>query len=933
MNFTKTTVFFFIVALISSTSLFAQSVKTAVKRKENITLFSLTNNKIQQRVLIKNGVLAGDELLGNTQWLNAHHNKEIHNVSTDADFSINMMWTDWTAPNRQVHANTEISFDKKNFRYQTYNVKNIPDGKQVALFFSSRNPKNTLQLKITYQLLEGKFYARRRIAVRDTIRGSNWLKFYLSRTGKVSSKLATHYDITKKGAFGQPAAVDFSNGGVFFGIEYPAATTTISREDKQSANLKCREIVGTVVKDEWVSSKWVVEGLVPNHYIKNWFYENYIPDIRYTNNEPYALYNSWYDLRSPAFKDVAKNHIMNEKNIMTIIHDFKKNMIEPYDIHLDAFVLDDGWDIHKSDWKLDPETFPNGLKSISNALDKLGTTLGIWYGPTGGYSFRNDRINWMKAHGYEVVKGQRNRPMLCIGGKKYSALFEKRTTDMVKNGGVGYFKWDGLQFSCSNPTHGHPIGEYSRRALLDSLIAECKAVRRMNPDVYLNITSGTWLSPWWMMYANQIWMQGGDYGFADVPSYSQRDASMTYKDLVLYNDFHNLNQWFPLSNLMTHGIIKGRLNEIGGKDDPLNKFTDDAMFYFGRGVTMYELYISPDLLDAGEWNALSKSLKWAEDRFSVINNNTFMIGGQPAKGEAYGYVHYKGTKGIVALRNPGMEAQHIDVKLDPAHGMNPAASSLVLERVYPNHWIAPHLYAAGATVTLPLKGYESAIYEVYPVDSARRPLLAGVTFKEHENKGNAYQIDILKPIGNIHLLNPQRVTSVKVNGEERTPLDLKIPLLNRKRFHHFTTSFNGDNLKVKLKFGDEIKLPRLVVMLHPDSIYRGEALPKGALALDGESVKPTIQEQDGVWSVYSYQLDDKNVSGKHVFNFDIERNGETNEWKGMVEVWLVSQKKIQPISVSMTTKNKIDEQSMPPSPYEKDAVSMQVKLGEGAISL
>src|SRR5699024_181599 len=434
-------------------------------------------------------------------------------------------------------------------------------------------------------------------------------------------------------------------------------------------------------------------------------------------------------------------------------------------------------------------------------------------------------------------------------------------------------------------------------------------------------------------FANQIWMQGGDYGFADVPSFSQRDASMTYKDLVLYNDFHHLDQWFPLSNLMTHGIIKGRLNEIGGKDDPLNKFTDDAMFYFGRGVTMYELYISPDLLNPGEWNALSKSLKWAEDRFSIINNNTYMIGGQPAKGETYGYVHYKDNQGVIAVRNPQMLSQNIEVKLNPAHGMDPEASSLVVERVYPNHYIFPHLYAAGASISLPLSGYESAIYEVYPVDAVDRPLLAGVTFKEHENQGNSYQIDILKPKGNIHLLNPQSVTSVKVNGEERTPLDLKIPLINRKRFHQFSTNFNGDNLKVKLNFGDEMRLPRFVVMLHPDSAYQGEAFPKGVLTLDGKSVKPTVQKQDGVWSVYSYQLDDKNVSGKHTFNFDIERNKETNEWEGVADIWLVSQKKVQPISVSMTTKNKIDEESMPPSPYEKDAVGIQVKLGEGAISL
>lgn len=240
-------------------------------------------------------------------------------------------------------------------------------------------------MRITYQLLPGKFYARRKIAVRDEMKESNWLELFLSRKGEIHSRKTAHYSIIKKGSFGQPAAVNFSNGGVFFGIEYPAATTTIHREKKTTLDLKCKEIIGTVVKKQWVNSKWVVEGLAPDHYVKNWFFK-YLPDIRYAKNEPYALYNSWYDLRSPAFKKVAKEHIMNEKNIMTIIKEFKKNMIEPYGIHLDAFVLDDGWDIHKSAWKLDPKTFPHGLKPISNALDKLGTTLGIWYGPTGGYS-------------------------------------------------------------------------------------------------------------------------------------------------------------------------------------------------------------------------------------------------------------------------------------------------------------------------------------------------------------------------------------------------------------------------------------------------------------------------------------------------------------------------------------------------------------------
>ncbi len=916
--------------LLLVSTLSAQSVQTSVvKEKDNSEIFSLSNNKVIQKVWIRNEKLKGDQLIGQRGWLEDHHNLHQSGVYTDGNFALKMMWTAWSAPGRQVNANNQITFDKSDFKYQSYDFKKIEGGGAVLqLYFVPFKHSNTTQLRITYQLLPDKFYARRRIAVRDTVKESNWLDAFISRNGSVYSGRNSENAIIKKGAFGQPAAFTFNHGGAFFGIEYPAATTTLNGREKKDIHLRCREIIGTVVKDQWIPSKWVVEGLAPDHYVKSWFFK-YLPDIRYTKNEPYALYNSWYDLRSPAFKEVAKNHIMDEKNIMTIINQFKKNMIEPYGIHLDAFVLDDGWDVHKSDWKLDNKTFPHGLKPISNALKKLGTTLGIWYGPTGGYSFRMDRINWMRNHGYEII-GHGQNSMLCLGGKKYSALFQKRTTDMVKNGGVGYFKWDGLQFSCSNPVHGHPIGVYSRRAILDSLIAKAKAVRAVNPDTYLNITSGTWLSPWWMEFANQIWMQGGDFGFADIPSYSQRDASMTYKDLVLYNDFHNLNEWFPISNLMTHGIIKGRLNEIGGKDDPLSKFTDDAMFYFGRGVTMYELYVSPDLLDAGEWNALSKSLKWAEGRFPVIDNNMFMIGGDPTKGETYGYVHYKGTNGVIALRNPQMKKQQIEVKLDPAYGLNSEARSLVLERVYPNHWISPDLYSAGARIYIPLEGYESAIYEVIPLDSIQRPLLAGVTFNEENQGGDTYQMKILKAGKQVKFLNPEKVKTVKVNSVKTAPLKMNIPEIASIAISKPDLQFNGNTVTAKMQFDSNTRLPRFVVFLRPDSVFRGREFPSGTLFVDGKAVKATTMHQKGAWAVYSYPLK-KEIPGSHTFKFELQPNTGVSDWKGRSEVWFLDQEKVNPVTLSVTANNDFKEKPMPPSPYEKNAIARQVKLGEGSL--
>ena len=915
----------------------AQAVTTSATTHGAARVFSLSNGVVTQRVTVRDGILRGDALVASSDWLGRYH-PAAYGVYTDGGFTLKMMWTGWSAPGRSINADVAVSLHKDDFRYQSYQFHDAKNGgKLLDLYFTGATPGNSTQLKITYQLLPGKFYARRRISVRDTVRQSNWLDTYQARTGLVraSAASADHAAagrIVKAGSFGQPCALDFPGGGVFFGVEYPAATTTVREQKaKRGFRLSTEEIIGRVVASEWIASQWVVEGLSPDQHVKQWFFK-YLPDIQAAPVRPYALYNSWYDLRTPVTPHLAQSHIMNEKNILDIIDLFKQNMIKPYGIHLDAFVLDDGWDVHHSDWQLRKTTFPHGLKPVSDALKPLGTTLGIWFGPTGGYSFRNDRISWMKDHGYEV-SGRGTNAMMCIAGTRYSALFTKRTTDMVKNDGVGYFKWDGIQFSCSDPSHGHPTGYYSRRAIMDSMIAKCEAVRAVNPDVYLNITSGTWLSPWWLRYANQIWMQGNDFGFADVPSVSQRDASMTYKDFVLYNDFHTQDEWFPLSHLMTHGIIKGRLNEIGGADDPLSNFTNDAVFYFARGVTMYELYISPDMLNKGEWNSLSKSLKWAEGNFDVLRH-TDMVGGDPTQGKSYGYVHFQGEKGIIAVRNPSMTADSIRVTLDSRYGLDPGAGSLVVERVYPTRWVSPVLYGAGATLSLPVSGYEAAVYELYPLDSARRPLLSDVTFERSGGSATGEQLQILSAGRHVHLLNPGTVASVTVDGKQTDPVSLGISASDADRVltnggvHTAGARLDGE---VTLQKGDVQS--RFVVMLHPDTAFHGAAFPGLQLQVDGKTVKGTLQQQKGVWAVYSVLLADDAAAGKHHFSLELEKTAKVNGWSGHAEAWISTQYHPAARTVSITTRAPMTEPATLPGGYEQGALKKDVTLGGGDLRL
>jgi hypothetical protein len=601
-------------------------------------------------------------------------------------------------------------------------------------------------------------------------------------------------------------------------------------------------------------------------------------------------------------------------------------MIEKHQIKLDAFVLDDGWDTYESDWVLRAKEFPGGLKPISDELKKTNTGLGMWFGPTGGYSFRMKRLDWMKDHGYEVVGHTRNTEMLCLAGTKYSDLFRKRTTDFVANEGVSFFKWDGIQFSCSEQGHGHAVGIYSRRAVMESLIDKVRSVREKNPATYLNITSGTWLSPWWVKYANQIWMQGADYGYADVPSISPRDAAITYRDFVLYDDFRNQNMWFPIANLMTHGIIKGNLEMLGGRAEPLDKFTNEVLLYFARGVSMWELYISPDILSDGEWDAMGEAMHWARDRFPVLSS-TEMVGGDPTKGQTYGYVHFKGSRGILALRNPSIDAKKLQVELSASAGLDPSASSLVLERNYPSRWISPKLYRAGETVDIPLDGYETAIYELYPVGEATGPLLAGVPFDIAHREDGSDVVTIYASPDKAKLLNSAKVAQVSANGAKYRPDALpKSHTATPPPVQTPPGKFNGkkDEINAEFTLDASVREGKLSILLTPTGESTRRKQPQVHVKIDGRSDTAAYEKGEGASIWYTMTV----TPGTHSCAIRIVSRDEDIGWSGKASVWMICQQQQNGKEFTFTPTSPFARRPEPPRPLPKGVVVKNVRLGD-----
>ena len=868
-------------------------------------VFTLSNSKVIYKLIVDSGSVIGDSLLVRSGWAR-QFGVPAAVFTSDAEFSMQIFWTDWSAPGKVMNADNELVLSSEDFKLVDVKKQNNRGVEQLDLLFKG---PSSIRLRLTYQLPADAFYIRRRITVYDTLTSKHYLQVLAPLD--ISFSAYQVCDVKNSGGFGQPVALTLNSGGIFFGLEYPAATQDFIM-DQNWCYVKARQEVGKIIDKNGISSDWAVLGITPDKNVKWWFYQ-YLNSQRISPLKPYTLYNTWYDLRSPDYPGVTPDHVMNERNVLKIIDLFKKNMIDKYGIKLDAFVLDDGWDNYQSAWELNRQTFPHGLKPVSDKLQQMGTVLGIWLSPCGGYSFRNKRINYMRLHGYEVTGKPVNwwNQQLCLAGKHYSALFKRRITDFVKKDRVGFFKWDGIQFSCSDPSHGHPVGVYSRRAIMDTVISMVKAVRGLNPNVFLNITSGTWLSPWWVKYANTVWMQGEDYGYAHVPSISKRDAAMTYRDFILYEDFVKNNFWFPIANLMTHGIIKGKLQELGDTSEPFDKFTNNVVWYFARGVTMYELYISPDILTDAQWQALSQALKWAKANFDVLKNS-FFIGGNPQKRQAYGYIHFSGRKGILALRNPFIDSTHISVQLSPAYGLNANAQNLVIEQVYPYHQVLPRMFKAGDLVTFTLKGYETAIFEIYPIDQAMYPLISGAKFNIEKISDNQL-IYRLFDINNPELLNPKTVTKIADKNGKR----LKLQNLSLNYNKLIETQFYPLDSSINFFFNDPNAMNVKIAVLFENQDTT--KLPKLTMIVNNEAIQAQTQSYKNRWIWLTYTVKSNKING----NLYIK-----GKYNGSIRVYAIFDEQVPEAQIFIKTRKPVSTKIYPPQIYKPATLHKIIEIGE-----
>lgn len=546
----------------------------------------------------------------------------------------------------------------------------LEDVKMATL---AENPSAaTASLRYAGKALEARFtYEELSIVWRAVLRnGSHYLRTEMdiqaAKDLPMKGIVAMNYLVAKNSAYTAPEVVGNTRGAIlasnhiFAGLETPMGLNSC-KDEGNATHIEGLWRRNTTLKAGKTWNISSVVGLVAPKQLRRSFLA-YSERERAVAWRPYPVYISWYELnidRNNAQAPSYKGNMTVEQCADVVSH-WKTHFYDKYQMAPKAFVWDDGWDQYGT-WAFNPN-FPNGFDEPANEAKKMGTGIGAWLGPVGGYGQSGEyrRAYWRSKGGMQ------------LSNEDYYNFFIRCCTNMIDRYDFRFFKFDGIsaQASAIGPDEG-TRGEENAEAI----ISIERAVRQKRPDIFLNTTVGTWASPFWFHFTDAVWRQEGDYGEAGDQG-TDRERWITYRDRLVYQNFIQRSPICPINTLMTHGFILSRWGAVS-KNMDYDGIVREMRCAFACGSGMVELYNDYKLMDeikdnqgnAGAlWKDLAECIKWQQEQADVLPD-AHWVGGNPwdgKKANVYGWAAWNGKKSVLTLRNPSASAQTFTTTLREA---------------------------------------------------------------------------------------------------------------------------------------------------------------------------------------------------------------------------------------------------------------------------
>ncbi|MDO4570224.1 MAG: hypothetical protein Q4D38_07575 [Planctomycetia bacterium] len=544
-----------------------------------------------------------------------------------------------------------------------------------GLAFVLENNAHHLRVVVRYELEKSDFFMRKRVELEgkpetvvefievESIPAPKGVQPYQKRA------ITSRADANWRPGLGQPIYDEESVS--FWGVEFPASENFVTE-----GVLRCGFAWGNALEEgKPFLSHWCVAGVGDDFkYILDSF-ENYIDTIRIRPLRLQVQYNSWFDYGG------SISHTNFSQSVSKIHEELvTKRGCPP----LNAYAIDAGWmrvsNVTEAAYPVNEKFDPDFASTFETVRDAK-STLGLWLSP-GCFFNSRPMVQEYRDAGFEALSLS-----MSMCGPKYMGLLEKRLLELTTQG-VAYFKLDGLfghlnvrdfelhgrgcpampqlsveKFSANDPklndSKYDELKIYYLSAGTERLIQILQKMHEKNPEVYIAITNGAWLSPWWLQHVDVVWLINA----GDASSGSTRTEELIYRDGIYYSICQQEYAQFPINSFFNHEPKKTTAGE-----DP-ETFRDYLFMHLSRGAGFVELYVRPRSLSEADWDVLAEGLLWAHE-FSPAFRRVRMHGGAPDEKAVYGYSGWDGeSRGYVSVHNPSDEPQEYVLTLDRGVGM------------------------------------------------------------------------------------------------------------------------------------------------------------------------------------------------------------------------------------------------------------------------
>ena len=482
------------------------------------------------------------------------------------------------------------------------------------------------------------------------------------------------------------APVVAAGNRLFAGVEHPLGKSEATKD-----GFTCSLERTTDLPRRATSKFSAVIGFSQPGQLRRTFQLSYLNMERARAYAPFLNYNTWYD--------IGYFTPYNEKDAMDTVRLFGEELVKKRGAKIDSFLFDDGWDDTETLWEFH-KGLPNEFREVRKLAESYGADPGVWFSPWGGYGEPKEKR--IKAAGDRF---ETNDKGFALSGPKYYEHFMNMCSHMITENGINHFKFDGTSGE-AEPAKGSKFGSDFEAAI--SLIEELRNIR---PDIYINLTTGTWASPFWFGIADSIWRGNWDHDFCGEGS--DRNQWITFRDSQIYQNNVKVSPLCPINSLMTHGVIynKGARGLTTTEGDDLAK---EIWSGFGLGTQMEELYITPSMLTPEEWDTLAAAAKWARANGETLVDSHW-VGGDPADLVVYGFASWSPAKGIVTLRNPAATEQEFSFDAAAVFEL-PLGAPVQYKLSSPKGDKLPaEVIEAGKPVSIKLAPFEVLVLEATPV--------------------------------------------------------------------------------------------------------------------------------------------------------------------------------------------------------------------------